>query len=433
MKRLLLLWLLVPMTTASAQANLAVPETAAQLARRPRTARALLWLDRNHDWITAQHIRITEVPAPTFKEAERAALMKSLLEGAGLKCRMDELGNVFAERAGSSARGRRELADVVILSAHLDTVFPLGTDIRVRREGGQLRAPGISDNSSGLAALVALAHAVHDAKVQMRSTIVFVANVGEEGEGNLRGMRKLVETYKTRLRAVIAIDGASTDHITSMALASRRIEAVVSGPGGHSWADFGFPNPIHALSRGVARFVNVKVPASPRTSFNVGLIEGGTSVNSIPYRASLKLDIRSESDAELDKVEAAFREAMQAGVEEEMTASRERGAGSRVAGETLQLKINVIGARPGGSLAEDSPLLAAVRSAEKFLGHRSRLERSSTDANIPLSLGIPAIALGAGGKGGGAHSLKEWYDPTDRALGLKRILLTLLAVAGVEE
>jgi acetylornithine deacetylase/succinyl-diaminopimelate desuccinylase-like protein len=431
--RLLLLWLLAPMTIASAQADLPPPAAAAQLARQPRTARALIWIDRNLEWITAQHIRIAELPAPTFEEARRAALLKDLLEAAGLKCRTDDLGNVFAERPAASLRDRREPADVVILSAHLDTVFPRGTDVRVRREGGQLRAPGISDNSSGLAALVALAYAFHAAKLQTRSTIVFAANVGEEGEGNLRGMRKLVEAYKPRLRAVVAIDGASADHITSMALASRRIEAVVEGPGGHSWADFGFPNPIHALSRGIARFVKVKVPDSPRTSFNVGLIEGGTSVNSIPFRAAMKLDLRSEADPELDKLEAAFREAMQAGVDEEMAAAREHGAGARVAGEALALKINVIGARPGGELPEDSPLIAAVRSADKFLGHRSRLERSSTDANIPLSLGIPAIALGGGGKGGGAHSLHEWYDPADRALGLKRLLLTLLAIAGVEE
>ncbi|MBI3484064.1 MAG: peptidase dimerization domain-containing protein, partial [Acidobacteria bacterium] len=231
---------------------------------------------------------------------------------------------------------------------------------------------------------------------------------------------------------VIAVDGASSEHITNMGLASRRIEAAVEGPGGHSWADFGLPNPIHALGRGIARFVKVKVPESPRTSFNVGLIEGGTSVNSIPHHATIKVDLRSESDAELDRLENALREALQAGIEEEMAAARERGAVHNSA-EILKLKVSVIGARPGGELPADSFLLEAVRSADRYVGQRSRLERSSTDANIPLSQGIPAIALGGGGRGGGAHSLNEWYEPNGRETGLKRILLTLLAVAGVEE
>jgi len=420
------------MTIASAQSAPA-PPPASQLVRDARVSRALSWIDRNLAWITEQHIRITETPAPTFEEATRAALLKRLMEEAGLKCRVDEIGNIVCERPGASARGRREARDVVLLAAHLDTVFPRDTDLRVRREAGRLRAPGISDNSNGLAALVALAHAIHSSKVQSRLTLVLAANVGEEGEGNLRGMRKLVETYRGRLRAVIAIDGASADHITSMALASRRIEVVVSGPGGHSWADFGLPNPIHALGRGIARFSRVKVPESPRTSFNIGLVAGGTSVNSIPHRATLKVDLRSESEVELDRLESALREAMGAGVEEEMASARERGYGSRITGEALEIKVNMIGARPGGELPEDSPLLLAVRSADRFLGNRSRLERSSTDANIPLSMGIPAIALGGGGRGGGAHSLNEWYDPSGREVGLKRILLTLLAVAGVGE
>ena len=334
---------------------------------------------------------------------------------------------------------------MVLISAHLDTVFPPGTDVRVRTErgsspalrggittGGRLLAPGIADNGSGLAALVAVARAMQEGKVRTRAMIVLAANVGEEGEGNLRGMRKLVETYRGRLRAVIAIDGASSEHITSMALASRRIEAVVEGPGGHSWADFGLPNPIHALSRGVARFVKVKVAESPRTSFNVGLVEGGTSVNSIPHTARIKVDLRSESDAELDRLENALREALATGTEEEMGAARLRRA-VHGPGEILKLKVSVIGARPGGELPADSFLLEAVRSADRFSGQRSRLERSSTDANIPLSLGIPAIALGGGGRGGAAHSPHEWYEPAGREAGLKRILLTLLAVAGVEE
>ncbi|HEV8384002.1 MAG TPA: M20/M25/M40 family metallo-hydrolase, partial [Candidatus Acidoferrales bacterium] len=417
-------------TSLTAHSADVLPTPAPQLVQQPRVARALAWLDHNTSWVTEHHVRIAETPAPTFEESQRGLLVKKLLEETGLKCRTDEIGNVICERPG--ARSRRDPKDLVLISAHLDTVFPRGTEVRVRRERGRLLAPGISDNSSGLAALLAIAHALQDAKVRTRNTLVFAANVGEEGEGNLRGMRKLVETYRGRLRAVIAIDGASSEHVTSMALASRRIEAAVDGPGGHSWADFGLPNPIHALSRGVARFVKVKVPENPRTSFNVGLVEGGTSINSIPHHAAIKVDLRSEADAELDRLENALREAMQAGIEEEMAAARERGA-VHSNEENLKLKVSVIGARPGGDLPADSFLLEAVRSADKVVGQRSRLERSSTDANIPLSMGIPAIALGGGGRGGAAHSLNEWYDPEGRETGLKRILLTLLAVAGVEE
>ena len=426
------------MTSLTAHTAAAVPSPGPQLAQEPRVARAMQWLARNTDWVTQQHIRISETPAPPFQETRRGILLKKLLEEAGLKCRTDDVGNIVCERAGvrqkAVPRGRDEAKekDVVLISAHLDTVFPPGTDVGVRKERGRLLAPGIADNGGGLAALLAVARALHDGKVRTQATIVLAANVGEEGEGNLRGMRKLVETYRGRLRAVIAIDGASSDHVTSMALASRRMEAIVEGLGGHSWADFGIPNPIHALGRGIARFVKVKVPESPRTSFNVGLIDGGTSVNSIPHHASIKVDLRSESDAELDRLENALREALQAGIEEEVAAARERGALHNSA-EILKLKMSVIGARPGGQLPADSFLLDAVRSADRHLGQRSRLERSSTDANIPLSQGIPAIALGGGGRGGGAHSLNEWYEPAGRELGLKRILLTLLAVAGVEE
>jgi acetylornithine deacetylase/succinyl-diaminopimelate desuccinylase-like protein len=242
-------------------------------------------------------------------------------------------------------------------------------------------------------------------------------------------MRKLADTYGRQLRYLIAIDGSSTDHISASALASRRVEVTLAGPGGHSWSDFGAPNPIHALARGIARFVKTSVPDAPRTSFNVGAIEGGTSVNSIPARAAIKVDLRSESDRELARLEAALRRDIQFGLEEEMAASRKGGF---AAAEPLALEVKVLGVRPGGELAANSPLLAAVRMADQYLGNRSRIERSSTDANIPLSMGIPAIAVGAGGHSANAHSLGEWYDPAGRELGLRRLLLTVLGVAGVE-
>ena len=392
---------------------------AEQLAADPRVARALAWMDDNLAWVDEQHIRIAEIPAPTFQETQRGAYIRKLFDQAGLKTRVDDVGNVIGEHHGADAKS------VILVSAHMDTVFPAGTELRVRREAQQWYAPGITDNSCGVAAVVAVARALHEAKVRTSMSIVFAANVGEEGEGNLRGMRRLVEAYGARLKGVIAIDGSATDHITTRALGSRRIEAVITGPGGHSWSDFGLPNPIHALSRGVARFVRVRVPEEPRTTFNVGRIEGGTSVNSIPARASIKVDMRSVSDAEMDKLEKALREAIQAGIEEEMAAARSRGA-------KLESKFSVIGIRPSGEIAPDSALLAAIRDVDRFLVNRSRLEVSSTDANVPLSLGIPAISIGGGGRGGGGHSLGEWYAPAGRELGLKRILLTLLAASGVE-
>lgn len=396
---------------------------AEELARDPRVARALDWLGKNVAWVTEEQVRITEIPAPPFHESQRAAYLKKLLGSSGLRVRADEVGNVIGERPGAAA------GDVVLLAAHLDTVFPPGTAVHVRREGSRLYAPGISDNGAGLAAIVGVARALQEGKVKTQMTVLFIADVGEEGEGNLHGMRKLVETYRERLRYVITLDGSTTDHVTTSALASRRVEVSVIGPGGHSWSDFGMPNAIHAISRGVARFVRVTVPDEPRTVFNVGLIEGGTSVNSIPYRASIKVDLRSESAAEIDRLEGALREAIQAGVDEEMAAARARKFSGNA---KLEIKFRVLGVRPGGELPESSALLAALRDADRYLGNRSRAERSSTDANVPLSLGIQAISLGAGGLSGGAHSLSEWYDPSGREMGLRRVLLTLLGVTGVE-
>ena len=404
--------------------NLTRKTAAAALQDDPRVAQVLDFLRTNASATTDEQIRITEIPAPPFHEGARAAYLKKWLAAAGLRVEIDGTGNVIGEYSGSSQ-------DVVMLTAHLDTVFPAGTNVNVKREGGRLLAPGISDNGTGLAALVVVARALHEVKIKTNNTILFVADVGEEGEGNLRGMRALVDAYKKRLKGVIALDGSATEYVTTAALASRRVEIAVTGPGGHSWSDFGVPNPIHALGRGIARFVAARVPESPRTSFNIGEIEGGTSVNSIPSRALMKVDLRSESESELGKLENFLRESIQSGIDEEMAAARERG----MAGSTgmLDLKVSVLGVRPAGELPENSPLLAALLAADTRLGNRSRRERSSTDANIPLSVGIPAISLGAGGRSGGAHTIEEWYDPTNRELGLQRVALTLLAVAGLEQ
>lgn len=390
-----------------------------QVSENDRVRAAMSWLTSNLSWINDQQARLTEIPAPSFQEGDRAAAVKKLLAAAGLEVQLDSTGNVIGELPGTNDK------EIVVLSAHLDTVFPAGTDVRVRRDGARLIAPGISDNGTGLAALLAVAQAAHEAHIKPQRTILFVADVGEEGEGNLRGMRAIVDSFGSRLKAVVVLDGAGTDHVTTKALASRRLEAIITGPGGHSWSDFGMPNPINALVRGSVRFINTKVPASPRTTFNLGQIEGGTSVNSIPFEARVKVDVRSESEDELTRLESALRECIAAGVRDEMESSRDRTRGK------LEWKIQLLGSRPGGELAVDSPLLAALRAADAIVDNESRIERSSTDANVPLSMGIDAISIGAGGNGGGAHSLQEWYEPAGRDLGLKRVLLTLLGIAGL--
>jgi tripeptide aminopeptidase len=389
------------------------------LAENQRVQSALGWFQKNQSWIDDQQIRLTEIPAPSFQEEKRAEAVKTLFAAEGLAVHTDKLGNVIGEIPGTNPK------EIVLITAHLDTVFPMGTPVSVQREGQRLLGPGISDNGTGLAGLVALARAIQQNRIVPQRTILFAANVGEEGEGNLRGMRALIDAYRPKLHAVIVLDGSGTDHVTTKALASRRMEAVITGPGGHSWSDFGMPNPINALVRGALRFINTKVPNAPRTTLNLGQIEGGTSVNSIPHEAKLKIDLRSESEDEIVRLEIAFRECIGAGVRDEMDNARDRTKGR------LDWKINIIGSRPGGELANDSALLAALHAADEYVGNQSRVERSSTDANIPLSLGIEAIAIGAGGNGGGAHSLQEWYEPAERELGLKRALLTLLGVAGV--
>ena len=395
--------------------------SALPLADSAEVRSALDWFTRNLNWINEQQIRITEIPAPPFQESQRAAAIRTLFAASGLEVEVDKTGNVIGMLRGANDK------EVVVLSAHLDTVFPASTDVKVRREGQRLLGPGISDNGTGLAALVAIARACHEANFRPKRTILFVGDVGEEGEGNLRGMRALVDAYKARLKAVIVLDGSGTDHVTTKALASRRIEATITGPGGHSWSDFGMPNPINALVRAAVRFINTKVPTAPRTTFNIGQIEGGTSVNSIPYEAKLKVDIRSESDDELAKLEAALRDCIAAGARDEMESARDRSKGK------LEWKVEPLGSRPGGELSANSPLLAALRAADEYLGNQSRVERSSTDANIPLSMGIDAISIGAGGNGGSAHSLKEWYEPEGREIGLKRALLTLFGASGIVE
>ncbi|HEY6946395.1 MAG TPA: M20/M25/M40 family metallo-hydrolase [Candidatus Acidoferrum sp.] len=422
MKRAVVCVILLVMPVRSAAPSHAHRQaTAFRLTENAHARASLDWLSHNLSWVNDIQAKLTEIPAPPFQEGARAAAVSEVLSETGLSVHTDKIGNVIGE-----FRGMNE-SEMVLLSAHLDTVFPAGTNVKVHREGSRMMAPGVSDNGTGIAALVAIARALQTAHVKPERTILFAGNVGEEGEGNLRGMRELVETYRSKLKAVIVLDGSGTDHVTTRALASRRLEATVTGPGGHSWSDFGMPNPINALIRGSVRFINTKLPSGPRTTFNIGQIEGGTSVNSVPYEAKIKVDIRSEDEAELARLEAALREAIAAGVRDEMQPPRDRSKGN------LEWKVELLGSRPGGELPANSPLLGALRAADEIVGNQSRLERSSTDANIPLSVGIDAISIGAGGMGGGAHSLQEWYDATGRELGLKRALLTVLGISGIAE
>jgi tripeptide aminopeptidase len=415
-KLLLICGIFVAMATVSSST---AQDSISKIADDTRCATGLKWLEKNSSWITDQHVRLTEIPAPEFAEAARGEALKELLAASGFTVRIDKLGNVIGERPGLESKG------IILVAAHLDTVFPAGTDVHVKRDGKRLMAPGISDNGAGLAALAGVARALFESRIRTTKTIVFAGDVGEEGEGNLRGIRALVNNYGARLAAVIAVDGPSSAHITTQGIASRRFEVTVSGPGGHSWSDFGEPNPITAIARGIVKFSSTRMPESPRSSYNFGVIEGGTSINSIPARAAVKVDLRSEDEDELGRLESALRDAMAGGAKDEISAWR-------ASDDSLKLELRSLGVRPAGKLPADSPLVATVRSVDTYLGNQSQLESSSTDANVPLSLGIPAIAIGSGGRGAGTHTLEEWFDPAGRELGLKRLYLTIVALAGLE-
>src|SRR5262249_11627678 len=327
--------------------------------------------------------------------------------GLGWDASIDRAGNVIAT-AGAEP--------FVALTAHLDTVLAPRTkdDISIDA-AGRFHGPGVSDNGAGLAALLAVARAWKGCPNAGRG-LMLVANVGEEGEGNLLGMKHLCKQAR-RIRSFLIVDGASTDHIPTRALGSRRFEVTFTGPGGHSWSDYGVGNPVHALCRAVALFAEAKLETGPKSSLNVGLIEGGSGVNAIAQAARAKIDIRSESNERMD----ALVELLNSAVESARDQENQRASASRVSVKTRE-----IGSRPAAALPEHAPILQYVRAVDAHLGIRSHLDCSSTDANIPLSMGIPAIAIGAGGVGGGAHTTTEWFSPEGRDLGLKRILLTLL-------
>lgn len=393
----------------------------ATLEQKPAVARALQAVREQADWALEQQIRITEIPAPPFREETRARYLEQQFRKLGLaNVHRDTIGNVLGEYRG------REREGWVVVSAHLDTVFPPETPVRVEREGNRLVGPGISDNGNGLATLLALVRALQTARVPVRTSVLFVANVGEEGEGNLRGMKHLFDdaAWRRKLRAAIAIDGSGNERLTVRALGSKRLHVLVRGPGGHSWGDFGLPNPIQALARAIAELAAVSVPEQPRTVLNVGVIEGGTSVNSIPYQAAMKIDIRSESAAEIARLEEAVRQAVERAVAAENDAARRK--------DPLRSDIQVIGERPGGAVADSARIVEVFRAVDRHLGLETQVRTASTDANIPIALGLEAVAVSGGGRSGASHSLREWYDPADREVGTRRILLALLLLTGVE-
>ncbi len=360
------------------------------------------------------------ISAPPFGEGPRGDWLLARFQELGLEqVHRDEVGNIFGVRP---APGKHWL----VLSAHIDTVFPAGTPLKIRREGNRIHGPGVSDNGAGVIAMLAMAAAMRSAKLSLDLPILFVGNVGEEGEGDLRGMRHIFSSssWKDVIRYTLILDGAGTDTIVAEALGSRRLEIIVRGPGGHSWSDFGAPNPILVLARAIETFTRTPLPTSPKTTFNVGVIHGGTSVNSIPESASMRVDIRSTSMPEMERMEALLRWELDRALEHESQASERRITASRRS-TGLSCEVVAIGNRPAGELDSNARMLQVIRAVDAHLGNSAQVQRASTDANIPLSLGKEAIAIGGGGIGGGAHTLQEWFDCSGRDLGLKRILLVL--------
>jgi acetylornithine deacetylase/succinyl-diaminopimelate desuccinylase-like protein len=384
------------------------------------------WFRSQESRFAKYQMEVARIAAPPFGEGTRAAWLADRFREIGLNdVETDKVGNVFAVHPGYGNR-------YVALSAHIDTVFPASTPLNVRQQGSKLYGPGVSDNGAGIAAMLAVAEALQTVSIPHALPFVFIGNVGEEGEGDLRGMRHVFATprWKNAIAYSIIVDGAGADTVVAEALGSRRFEVIVRGPGGHSWSDFGAPNPIIVLSRTIDVFSLTPVPGSPKTTFNVGVIRGGTSVNSIPESASMRVDLRSTSMAEIDRLERALRTALERAVATENQAAALHTTRKPHA---LQSEVVEIGNRPAGELAQDARVLKVIRAVDAHLGNAAQVQRASTDANIPLSLGREAIAIGGGGSGGGAHTLQEWFDCNGRDLGLKRILLTMLALAGTGE
>jgi tripeptide aminopeptidase len=398
----------------------------AQLAEQSSLARAHQWFLQERAWINEQHLQLCRIAAPTFFEQRRAEWLRAQMEALGWHASLDRAGNVLASYGEAN-----EPLPRFMISAHLDTVFaPSRPEEIYVGPGGRLCGPGTADNGAGLTALLALARVLSEipALHPLAQSLLLVATVGEEGEGNLGGMRYLCRPSGpvAESAGIIVLDGPSTCHIATQALASRRFEISFTGPGGHSWNDYGAPNPVHALAGLIFQFREAaagllakEIDHEHHGAFNFGIIEGGVSVNSIPSEARTKLDLRSDDAATLERLANLLTSQVESSLERENRSAR---------GAQLTAKIREVGSRPAGKLQENSLLLRTVQAVDSYLKIRSTIGCASTDANVPLSLGFPAVSIGAGGQGGGAHTRHEWYLPEGRELGLRRILLIAAAL-----
>jgi tripeptide aminopeptidase len=406
---------------SSSVAKFSADQIIQQLLDAPQVIESFRFFEQEADSITQEHIAICSVPASPFDEQERGEFLRDKFVEIGLTdVSIDRIGNVLGLFEGRADK------PLMVVSAHLDTVFQKGTDFTVRHQEQRLLAPGISDDGCGLAALLAVSRALLLTNTSTTGSILFVGTVGEEGEGDLRGVRYLFteSEWAKRIDYFLSFDGAGVDRITNQALGSRRYRVMLRGQGGHSWGDFGIPNPVHALGRAISRLSSYPLPRDQRTTFNVGRIRGGESVNAIPSEAFMDVDLRSADENELRRLDAYFRRAVLEAVEQENQARRPSDS-------PLKVNVDLVGDRPSGVTASTSPLVQLALESSHALGIESQLEQSSTDSNFPISLGIPAITIGAGGTAAGSHTLQEWYEPLHRDKGLKRGLLTILGTVGL--
>lgn len=401
------------LTTVAAQQRAA--DLGSILLQTPAVRAAVESAKADEMRIIDDQIRICEVEAPPFQEAKRAEVYAAMMREAGVKnVRIDAEGNVIGERPGAKPRPN------VVVSAHLDTVFPRGTNVKVRREGYVLRGPGVGDDCRGLADVIAVARALNKANVSTPGTITFVGTVGEEGLGDLRGVKRLFnETLKDRIDRFVSIDGQGLG-VTHIAIGSTRFRVTFKGPGGHSFGSFGIVNPIHALGRAMARIADFQVPSLPRTTFNVGRIGGGTSINAISSEAWMEVDLRSGDMAALRALEKQFRQVVNEAVAQE---------NARWSSGALTVTIETVGSRPAGRLPSSAPIVQTAMSVSRALNLPLSFSEGSTDANLPLSLGIPAVTIDAGGRGSGAHTEQEMFDATDAWKGTQRAILLTVALA----
>jgi len=386
---------------------------AVRLMSQPAVRTALDAVKANEPSAIADQIRFCEIPAPSFKEEARGKELQRVFQQIGLQnVRVDKVGNVLGDYGGAPHPH-------LVIAAHLDTVFPEGTDVKVKREGNVLRGPGIGDDCRGLAVLVSVAREMKKANVPTKGTVTFVANVGEEGLGDLRGVKELFKTtMKDQIDDFISIDGTGI-HVTNVAVGSHRYRVTFKGPGGHSFGAFGMANPMGAMGRAIAKIQEMQVPKQPKTTFNVGRVGGGTSVNSIPFEAWMEVDMRSSDPASLAAVDANFQKAVDAAVVEE---------NQRWGSKAITVVKDLVGDRPAGNTPESSPIVRSGLAAATALGLNANLGEGSTDSNLPMSIKVPAITIGAGGRGRDAHALGESFDTTDSWMGTQYVLLLVVSL-----